>query len=458
MGGYTPKAGEASPAAHELARATSARVTRRLLPFLFLLYVVCFLDRVNIGFAALQMNSDLGFSPAVYGFGAGIFFLGYVLFEVPSNLALARLGARVWIARIMITWGLIASAMMFVQGPRSLYALRFLLGAAEAGFFPGMIYYLSNWFPAEERARAIARFMVAIPISGVIGGPVSGALLRFDGRLGLAGWQWLFLLEGLPAVVLGLVVLRWLPERPEEAAWLTPAERGYLAARLGEERDECRQRHGQRVRDALGNPVVWRLGLLLLLCNAFGLYVLGLWLPQIVREFAGRDPLTVGVITAVPNLVAAVAMVVVGAHSDRTGERLIHIAAAATVAAVGFLASAWMREPVLIVVGLSLAAAGLLSTHGPIWPLPSIFLSGSAAAGGIALMASVANLAGFVGPYTMGLLKGATGSFSAGLVALAAVSLAGAAVALSLRRVPALNPPSGAGEGRPEPGVTAQMS
>jgi MFS transporter, ACS family, tartrate transporter len=425
----------------ELARATSAKVTHRLLPFLFVLYVVCFLDRVNIGFAALQMNHDLGFGPAVYGFGAGIFFLGYVLFEVPSNLVLARIGPRVWIARIMITWGLIASAMMFVQGPRSLYALRFLLGAAEAGFFPGIVYYLSSWYPAEERGRAIARFMVAIPISGVIGGPVSGALLRLDGRLGLAGWQWLFLLEGVPAVLLGLAVLTWLTERPDDAAWLTPAERAYLAARLGEERDECRRRHGQRVRDALGNAVVWRLGLLLLLCNAFGLYVLGLWLPQIVREFAGPDSFTVGAITAVPNLVAAVAMVIVGAHSDRTGERLFHIAAAVTVAAVGFLASAWLQQPVLIVLGLSLAMGGLLSTHGPIWPLPSTFLTGSAAAGGIALMASVANLAGFVGPYTMGLLKQASGSFTPGLVALAAVSLGGAAAALSLRTVPAFRRP-----------------
>jgi ACS family tartrate transporter-like MFS transporter len=437
----------ASSGTHDLARTTTTKVTRRLLPFLFVLYVVCFLDRVNIGFAALQMNADLGLSPAVYGFGAGIFFIGYVLFEVPSNLVLARIGARVWIARIMITWGLIASAMMFVQGPVSLYTLRFLLGAAEAGFFPGIVYYLSRWFPAEERARAIARFMVAIPISGVIGGPVSGALLRLDGQLGLAGWQWLFLLEGLPAVLLGVAVMAWLTERPEDAAWLTPAEQAYLAARLGEEREECRRRHGQRVRDALGNAVVWRLGLLLLLCNAFGLYVLGLWLPQIVREFAGRDSLTVGVITAIPNLVAAVAMVVVGAHSDRTGERLIHIAVAAMVAAAGFWLSAWMHQPVLIVLGLSLAMGGLLSTHGPIWPLPSTFLNGSAAAGGIALMASVANLAGFVGPYAMGLLKGASGSFAGGLMGLAVVSLAGAAVALSLRGVPAFGRPPGASAG-----------
>jgi MFS transporter, ACS family, tartrate transporter len=417
-----------------LERSTLAKVTRRLLPFLFLLYVVCFLDRVNLGFAALQMNQDLGFSPAVYGFGAGIFFLGYVLFEVPSNLILARVGARVWIARIMITWGLLASAMMFIRGPLSLYGLRFLLGATEAGFFPGMIYYLSSRYPAAERARAIARFMVAIPISSVVGGPISGALLGLDGRLGLAGWQWLFLLEGLPAVVLGFVVLAYLTDRPEEATWLTPAERAWLSRHLRQERERCQRCHGLSVLQALFNPTVWQLGLLILLCNAFGVYVLGLWLPQIVRALSGLSDFMVGVVTAVPNLVAAVVMVLVGAHSDRSVEHLLHIAASAAAAAVGFLASGYLHSPVLVVLALSLAAAGLLSSHGPFWTLPSVFLSGSAAAGGIALIVSVANLAGFVGPYVTGLLKGATGSFHTGLVALALASLAGAVLALQLRR------------------------
>jgi ACS family tartrate transporter-like MFS transporter len=270
----------APPIAEAPERTALAKVTRRLVPFLFLLYLVCFLDRVNIGFAALQMNRDLGFGPAVYGFGAGVFFLGYVLFEVPSNLILARMGARVWIARIMITWGLVAAAMVFVRGPLSLYGLRFLLGAAEAGFFPGIIYYLSGWFPAAERARAVARFMVAIPLSGVLGGPLSGALLGLNGHLGLAGWQWLFLLEGLPAMVLGLVVLGCLTDRPEEAAWLTPAERAWLSAHLSRESEHCERHHGLSVLPALSNRAVWQLGLLLLLCNAFGVYVLGLWLPQ----------------------------------------------------------------------------------------------------------------------------------------------------------------------------------
>lgn len=414
------------------------KVTWRLMPFLIICYIVSYLDRANISFAKLQFMSDLGFSEAAYGLGAGLFFLGYVLFEVPSNLILARTGARVWIARIMITWGLVAAAMMFVRGPVSLYAVRFLLGVAEAGFFPGIIYYLSGWYPAAERARAVARFMVAIPISGVLGGPISGALLGLNGVLGLAGWQWLFFLEGLPAVLLGFVVMRYLTDRPEDAEWLAPAEREWLSARLSREREGCERHHGLSVFQALSNGTVWRLGALLLLSNAFGVYVLGLWLPQIVRAVAGLSDLMVGVVTAVPNLVAAVAMVLVGAHSDRTGDRLGHIAAAAGTAGVGFFVSALVHSPVLAVVGLSIAAAGLLSSHGPFWPLPSMFLTGSAAAGGIALVCSVANLAGFLGPYALGLLKDASGGFQTGLLALGLICLAGGGLALHLRRAPVL--------------------
>jgi ACS family tartrate transporter-like MFS transporter len=423
-----------------LARATLAKITRRLLPFLFLLYIVCFLDRVNIGFAALQMNQELGFSPRLYGLGAGIFFLGYVSFEIPSNLILARIGARTWIARIMISWGLIASAMMFIQGPVSLVGLRFLLGVAEAGFFPGMIYYLTLWYPEAERARAVARFMLAIPLSGVVGGPVSGALLGLHGALGLSGWQWLFLLEGVPAVLLGLVVYRVLPDGPEEASWLTLPEREALIRRLRDERDQREQRHGIGVREALRHATVWQLAALLLLANAFGVYVLGLWLPQIVRDVSGLGPFGVGVLSAIPNLVAAAAMVLVGAHSDRTGERLGHIAAAAAAGAAGLAAAAYLHSTAPVIVALSLAAAGLLSTHGPIWPLPATFLTGSAAAGGIAVMTTLANLGGFLGPYAVGVLKERSGGFQQGLLLLALISLAGAALALWLRRSPVLSP------------------
>jgi MFS transporter, ACS family, tartrate transporter len=335
----------------------------------------------------------------------------------------------------MITWGLLASAMMFVRGPLSLYGLRFLLGAAEAGFAPGIVYYLSRWFPAAERARAVARFMAAVPLAGAVGGPLSGALLSLTGHLGLASWQWLFLVEGVPAVVLGFVVLGYLTERPEEATWLTPAERAWLTTHLSREREQCERRHGLSVLQALSNGTVWRLGLL---GFAFGFSGLGLWLPQIVRGLSGLSDFMVGLVSAVPYVVAAAAMVLVGAHSDRSGERLLHIVASATAAAFGFLASAYLHSPVLGVLALSLAAAGLSSAQGPFWALPSAFLSGPAAAGGIALINSVANLSGFVDPYLLGVLKGATGNFDSGLLLLALVPLGGASLALRLRRAPVL--------------------
>ena len=427
-----------SNAGSTLERTTLRAVSRRLIPFLFILYVVSFLDRVNVGFAALEMNRDLGLSPAVYGFGAGIFFIGYALFEVPSNLILARVGARRWIARIMITWGLIAAAMMFVRGPLSFYALRFLLGIAEAGFFPGIIFYLAGWFPADARARAIARFMTAIPVSGMIGGPISGWLLGLGGRFGLTGWQWLFLLEGLPAVVLGVVVLRFLPDGPAVAPWLSLEQREWLAARLAAERDRCVEQHGYSVARALSSGIVWQLGLLVFLSISFGQYALGLWLPQIVRGFSGLSNLQVGFVSAIPNLVAVIAMVIVAAHSDRTGERSLHVAACSAVAAFGFLGCAFAPSPAIAVLCLALAAAGCLSAHGPFWPLPSKFLTGAAAAGGIGLINSLANLSGFVGPYAIGLLNSASGDFRTGLLLLACVPLAGMALALRLRHAAVL--------------------
>jgi ACS family tartrate transporter-like MFS transporter len=419
-------------------RAAIGAVSRRLIPFLFVLYVVSFLDRVNVGFAALEMNRDLGLSPAVYGFGAGIFFIGYALLEVPSNLILARTGARIWIARIMITWGLIAAAMMLVRGPLSFYALRFLLGIAEAGFFPGIIFYLTEWFPAQARAGAIAQFMTAIPVSAIVGGPASGLLMGLSGRLGLAGWQWLFLLEGIPAVLLGFAVLRWLPDRPADAAWLQPEHRKWLVDRLAREREQCHGAHGHSVRQALSSGVVWQLGLLVLLSVSFGQYALSLWLPQILRGFAGFSNLEIGFVSAIPGAVTVVAMVLVGRHSDRTGERCLHIAASSAVAAAGFLGCALVHSPVLSVIFLSMANAGLLSSHGPFWPLPSKFLSGSAAAGGIALINSLANLSGFIGPYALGLLNSASGDFRSGLLLLALVPLLGMTLALQLRRTPLL--------------------
>jgi MFS transporter, ACS family, tartrate transporter len=427
-----------------LEKATLRVVSRRLIPFLFVLYVVSFLDRVNVGFAALEMNRDLGLSSAVFGFGAGIFFVGYSIFEIPSNLILARMGARLWIARIMITWGLLASGMMFVQGPISFYVLRFLLGVAEAGFFPGIIFYLSQWFPSEARARSVARFMTAIPVSGIIGGPISGALLGLDGWLGLTGWQWLFLLEGLPAVILGVAVLVYLPDSPEEAAWLQPEQRKWLVHRLAIERARCIEHHDFDVLRALSNKVLWQMGLLVFLSISFGQYALTLWLPQMVSGFSGLSNFQVGFISAIPSLVAVIAMVIVAAHSDRTGERCLHIAAASGVAAAGFLGCALVQSPLFAIMFLSIAAAGLLSAHGPFWPLPSKFLSGAAAAGGIALINSLANLSGFVGPYAIGLLNDASGNFRSGFLLLALAPLAGAVLALRLRNAAVLQDSTGA--------------
>ena len=421
-----------------LERSTLRTVSQRLIPFLFLLYVISFLDRVNVGFAALEMNRDLGLSPAVYGFGAGIFFIGYSLFEVPSNLILARIGARRWIARIMITWGILSAGMMFASGPLSFSVLRFLLGIAEAGFFPGIVYYLTEWFPSDARARAIARFMTAIPLSAVIGGPISGALMGLDGKWGLTGWQWLFLLEGLPAVVLGFAVFYYLPDRPRDAAWLKPEQRTWLLERLAMERDRCLEHHSFTVTRALSSGVVWQLGLLVFLSVSFGQYALSLWLPQIVRTFSGLSTLEIGFVAAIPNLVAVIAMVLVASHSDRTGERCLHIAAASLTAFVGFLGAALVTSPVLSVLFLSLASAGILSSHGPFWPLPSKFLTGSAAAGGIALINSLANLSGFAGPYAIGLLNSASGDFRSGLLLLAFVPLAGMVLALRLRHAAVL--------------------
>jgi ACS family tartrate transporter-like MFS transporter len=337
----------------------------------------------------------------------------------------------------MITWGLIAAGMMFVRGPFSFYVLRFLLGLAEAGFFPGIVFYLSEWFPADMRARAIARFMTAIPLSGVIGGPISGLLLGLRGRLGLAGWQWLFLLEGCPAIVLGIAALRCLPDRPEGASWLTLEQRSWLTARLARERERCVDQHDFSVSRALSSGVVWQLGLLAFLSTGFGQYTLGLWLPQIVRGFSGLSNLQVGFVSAIPNLVAAIAMMIVAAHSDRTGERCLHIAAASAVSAVGFLGGALVQSPTFAVVLLSLAAAGM-SAHGPFWSLPSQFLTGAAAAGGIALINSLANLSGFAGPYSIGLLTNASGDFRSGLLLLAFVPVAGMALVLRLRHTTVL--------------------
>ncbi len=417
---------------------TLSKVTWRLIPFLLLLYIVAWLDRVNVGFAALQMNRDLGFSAAVYGFGAGVFFAGYALFEIPSNLVLARVGARRWIARIMITWGLISVAMMLVRGPASFYTLRFLLGVAEAGFFPGIIYFLSNWFPAAQRARAVSWFMVAIPLSIVIGGPLAGLLLEMNGLAGLTGWQWLFLLEGVPAVILGVVVLFYLTDRPEHARWLEPDERAWLGGVIRAEQVQATERHGVGLRQALFHPMVWALALIMFACQA-GSYGLTLWVPQIVKGLSGLSDLLVGMVSAIPYVGAALGMVLIGVHSDRTGERFMHIAIPSLIGGLGFAASAYLTSPIPGMIALTVAAVGDLGSRGPFWALPGRFLAGNASAGGIALINTIGSLGGFVGPFAVGLVKDATGSFRGGLLLLACLLFASAIATTRLRRAAVLS-------------------
>jgi ACS family tartrate transporter-like MFS transporter len=415
----------------DLERATISRVTRRLIPFLFVLYIANYLDRVNVSFAALQMNRDLGFSGAAYGLGAGIFFLGYCLCQVPSNLLLARVGARRWIAALMVAWGLIASAMMFVQGVASFYTLRFLLGVVEAGFFPGMILHLTYWFPATYRAQSVARFMTAIPLAQVVGGPISGALLGMQGIGGLAGWQWLFLLEGLPSILLGGLVLVYLTERPEQAAWLPDEGKAWLVGQLRRERPAsgARPEFGRIVRDGK----IWQLAVLwfLLIVIAYGQL---LWLPQIIKGASGMSDLAVGVLSVVPPLAAAIAMVRIAAHSDQTAERHLHMAVPSLVAGAGFAATAAvLHSPLLATAALTVVAIGLAGAYGPFWGLATAALGSSTAAGGIALINSVGNLGGFVGPYVVGLVKDATGSFAGALVTFAGLAVAAALFALRLR-------------------------
>ena len=412
------------------AAAVVARVRRRLIPFLFLLYIVAYLDRINVGFAALQMNRALGFSATTYGLGAGIFFLSYTLFEIPSNVILARVGARLWIARIMISWGIVSSAMMLVRGPAAFYTLRFLLGAAEAGFFPGMIYYLTRWFPARERARTVAAFMTATLTAGIIGGPVSGALLSLDGAAGLAGWQWLFLVEGVPAIVLGLVVLRALDDGPEDAPWLTPEDRDALVEAL--RADAARQRM-ETTAGALRNGRTWLLAVIHLIIPVT-LYGVGFWMPQMLKSAARSSDFVVGVLSAIPYAAGAIAMLVVGRHSDRTGERRWHVAVPAAACACALALSVLSSGAVWTIVMLSIAMMGLASMFGPFWALVTSQLAGVGAAASIALVNAVGNTGGFVGPYLLGAINDRTHSFAAGLLAIAAMLVAGGALVVAAVR------------------------
>ena len=380
----------------EPATRAIAKAARRLLPFLILCYAVNFLDRVNVGFAALAMNQDLGFTPTIFGAGAGIFFIGYLLFEVPSNLALQRFGARIWIARIMISWGLIAAAMALVSGQTSFYVMRFLLGVAEAGFFPGIILYLTYWFPARTRARIVSLFMAAVPLATMVGGPVSGALLELHGLGGLKGWHWLFVIEGLPAVLLGIAALYFLDDKPERAKWLSRDEREALASTLAAEAKATRETGYHALGDALTRPRVLVLALLYF-CIVVGLYGIGFWMPQVIQAF-GLTPLEIGFLVAIPYLFAAIGMVLWGRHSDATGERIWHIALPLLIGGAAFAWSSASLPLGLTMVALTLATLGIYCAIGTFWSLPTAILTGTGAAAGLALVNAVGNLGGLAGP------------------------------------------------------------
>jgi MFS transporter, ACS family, tartrate transporter len=405
----------------ELETSTIRAISWRLIPFLVLAYFLSYLDRVNLGFAALTMNAELKFSPTVFSWGAGIFFIGYFLFEVPSNLALEKFGASRWIARIMVTWGIISALMAFVSGIWSFYTVRFLLGVAEAGFFPGIILYLTYWYPAEYRARFLAAFVIAVPVSTVIGAPISGLLLGLDGALGLQGWQWLFIIEGVPTVLLGIVTWFYLTDRPAKADWLTAEQKAWLSSRLESETAAKQAVSHLTLRQALASPKVLRLSMVYFGFVA-ALYGMQFWLPQIVKAFGFSNAQT-GFVTAVPYLFGTVAMIMWARHSDATRERVMHVGAPLLLTGVALGICGYMDNPYVTMVALVVAAIGTFCTFGVFWTLPTAWLSGVAAAGAIALINSIGNLAGFAGPYLIGWVKETTGSTSTGLLVLAALPL-----------------------------------
>jgi ACS family tartrate transporter-like MFS transporter len=426
------------PLTNQVERRVIRKVTVRLVPFLGLLYLINYLDRVNLGFAALTMNGDLGLSAAAYGLGAGLFFIGYFFFEVPSNIILHRVGARVWIARIMVTWGLVASATAFIHGEISFYVVRVLLGMAEAGFFPGIILYLTYWFPRAQRAKIVALFFLAVPLSSVIGSPLSTLLIQNGaGVLGFdAGWRFMFFVEGVPAVLLGVLVLAFLPSRPRDAKWLTEQESSALEGRIAEE-DSRNVGAEVLTRAALMHPRVIALSVVYF-GIVYGLYVLAFFLPQVIKGLQKQFQVTfslveIGLITAVPYAVASVAMVLWARHSDRTGERAGHVAIAAFVGAVAIAAALYMNSPLLVMTCITVCAMGVYAAIPVFWQLPNAFLTGVGAAAGIGLINSFGNLSGFLGPYLTGWLQGLTGSFRPGLWVVAGFMVLAGGIALSLR-------------------------
>lgn len=418
----------------ELELRVARKLQARILPFVILLYFVSFLDRVNVGFAALSMSTAIHLTPGMLGFGGGIFFVGYIVVQVPSNLIMMRVGARSWIARVVVAWGLVSMASAFVVGPHSFYALRFLLGVTEAGFFPGTLLYLSLWFPARQRAAAIAAFMAAAPLSTAVGSPISGALMELPAFFGLANWQWLFLLEGLPAVLLGFLTLRVLTDRPEQATWLKDEERTWLIETLARERASSQPQKANVAAawTTLRDPRVLALAVIYSGTSA-GLYAVGLWSPLIIKQF-GYSAFTIGWINALPSVVAAAGMLLWARNSDRLLERSWHVAIPCLLGCAGLIWAGDASAIWIVVAALTVVSFGSNAPKGPIWALPSIFLSGASAAAGIAWINSMGNIGGLIGPWLIGLIKERWGSYRGGLDVVAAMMALSAVLMLALRR------------------------
>ena len=429
------------------AKALYSKISWRLIPYIFILYILAYLDRVNVGFAALNMQHDLRLSNTVYGTGAGIFFLGSALFDLPSNLMLTRYGPRIWIARIMISWGIVATAMAFITGPYSFYLLRFLLGLGEAGFFPGMILYLTYWFPSKERARAIAKFMTATSLAGVVGAPLSSFLLKLEGRHGLHGWQWLFLSEGLPSALMGISVLFVLKDRPDDAGWLSDSEKQWLDDELERDRREGGAAARHNLLDAFKLPLVWMLAGVFFV-SQIGVYTVNLWMPPVLNSFAhpasvAGASVSTALVTAnaslvaryatFPYLAAAIFTVIVGWSSDRTGDRRWHIAGCLMLSAIGFGWAGIAHSLIAALCAFTLATMGWWSLMGPFWALPTRVLGGRAAAGGVAIITILGGIGGFIGPYLTGRLKDLTHSFSAGLFVIGGLAVVAAGLSLAMR-------------------------
>jgi MFS transporter, ACS family, tartrate transporter len=405
---------------------TIKKVFLRLMPVLFVSYVLAYIDRINVGFASLRMNTDIGISPYIFGLGAGVFFLSYFVFEIPSNLALARFGARRWIARIMISWGIVSAGMAFVQGPASFIFVRFLLGAAEAGFFPGVILYLTFWFPQEYRARIIAAFIVAVPVSLALGGPISTAVLYMDGVAGLKGWQWLFILEGLPAALFGFVFLAVMPDKPRDAEWLSLEERESLQNAIDDDDRAVSAAHGLNVLQTLTDTRLLALAFIWF-ANTTANLGLAFFLPQILKSL-GLTDMETGIMTSVPYIFGTLGILLFGYISDKYNERRWSLFVALVLTALGLIAAGLLTGSLLAVAVMAVAAIGIYGAKPPFWPLPSTFLTGRAAAAGIALINSIGNLGGFVGPYVIGWIKDSTHSFESGLYFLAGLTLLAAAL------------------------------